>query len=577
MASNSSDDDGIEWHEGWHEAHKRYFYFNKRTQESVWGKPDAPYVPHVPDDSESEEENEDEDDEDACQILPPCRGAKLPTEFIIKGERLTTLIGLGDDVPAAAIDFVHSHGLSESLLHTIKRELWKTQLELSRRFIAYRETTSFKTSEPRRLLNPGDLNANMNPAPGVEEDFEAHAAVVGDRPAGCYVVGEFVDVLDTVGKWCEGQIKEVDPVARSVSVTYLYWGDGFDEVFPFGSTRLAPEGSQVYVPGGQGGLRLNHRIEVRDTMGQWIEAEVIAVYPQAVRIHYHNWDAKWDEDLPKDSGRIRAYGRNKMLRKKRGGGIELCGIAHGTCIDTGAGGGGGVASPQQLPRPRVPAAPRAASAASVSAASSPPFHHHRHHQQQQQQPRRHQPTWTCSTCTLINDVDHGRCTACGERAPEDARTQHSLLVVDEEKQQEGGSETRKNRRQEQQRQERQDQSRRPPPQLHDDLARQGSEWSRTEEALRDELILLQRRVLQLEAAAATAAAERSALRVGAATAQPEEQECVVCMDQPRSAILVHGSDGHQVCCVDCARRLKRDKKPCPVCQRPIESVLRHFS
>jgi hypothetical protein len=113
-------------------------------------------------------------------------------------------------VPAAAIDFVHSHGLSESLLHTIKRELWKTQLELSRRFIAYRETTSFKTSEPpRRLLNPGDLNANMNPAPGVEEDFEAHAAVVGDRPAGCYVVGEFVDVLDTVGKWCEGQIKEV--------------------------------------------------------------------------------------------------------------------------------------------------------------------------------------------------------------------------------------------------------------------------------------------------------------------------------------------------------------------------------
>ena len=106
-------------------------------------------------------------------------------------------------------------------------------------------------------------------------------------------------------------------MARSVSVTYLYWGDGFDEVFPFGSTRLAPEGSQVYVPGGQGGLRLDHRIEVRDTMGQWIEAEVIAVYPQAVRIHYHNWHAKWDEDLPKDSDRIRAYGRDKMLRKKR--------------------------------------------------------------------------------------------------------------------------------------------------------------------------------------------------------------------------------------------------------------------
>ena len=63
--------------------------------------------------------------------------------------------------------------------------------------------------------------------------------------------------------------------------------------------------------------------------------------------------------------------------------------------------------------------------------------------------------------------------------------------------------------------------------LHDDLARLGSEWSRTEEALRDELILLQRRVLQLEAAAATAAAERSALRVGAATATAEEIHSIV--------------------------------------------------
>ena len=54
----------------------------------------------------------------------------LPTEFIIKGERLTRLIGIGDEVPQAAIDFMQEHNLSESLLHTIERELWTTQLEL---------------------------------------------------------------------------------------------------------------------------------------------------------------------------------------------------------------------------------------------------------------------------------------------------------------------------------------------------------------------------------------------------------------------------------------------------------------
>jgi DNA repair exonuclease SbcCD ATPase subunit len=77
--------------------------------------------------------------------------SKLPTEFIIKGERLTTLIGLGDDVPAAALDFVQTHGLSESLLHTIERELWTTQLELSRRFIADRETDIEKLNHQNEM------------------------------------------------------------------------------------------------------------------------------------------------------------------------------------------------------------------------------------------------------------------------------------------------------------------------------------------------------------------------------------------------------------------------------------------
>jgi myosin heavy subunit len=75
----------------------------------------------------------------------------LPTEFIIKGERLTRLIGVGDEVPQAAIDFMQEHNLSESLLHTIERELWTTQLELCRRFIAHRESQVEKQKQEKEM------------------------------------------------------------------------------------------------------------------------------------------------------------------------------------------------------------------------------------------------------------------------------------------------------------------------------------------------------------------------------------------------------------------------------------------
>jgi len=93
-----------------------------------------------------------------------------------------------------------------------------------------------------------------------------------------------------------------------------------------------------------GELRLGHRIEAQDTTGSWLEAEVIdATRPDCVRVHYkvsstraeecalpnsriesqrafisffiQNWAAKFDEDLPRSSLRIRPYGRMKRLNK----------------------------------------------------------------------------------------------------------------------------------------------------------------------------------------------------------------------------------------------------------------------
>ena len=52
--------------------------------------------------------------------------------------------------------------------------------------------------------------------------------------------------------------------------------------------------------------------------------------------------------------------------------------------------------------------------------------------------------------------------------------------------------------------------------------------------------------------------------------------CMICLSKPKSASLVHGSSGHQVCCFSCAKRLKRRGKVCPVCRRPIQKVIKNY-
>lgn len=55
-----------------------------------------------------------------------------------------------------------------------------------------------------------------------------------------------------------------------------------------------------------------------------------------------------------------------------------------------------------------------------------------------------------------------------------------------------------------------------------------------------------------------------------------EDYCVICLKRPKTGSIIHGCTGHQVCCFRCARRLKRRGRPCPVCRRPIQKVIRNF-
>lgn len=57
----------------------------------------------------------------------------------------------------------------------------------------------------------------------------------------------------------------------------------------------------------------------------------------------------------------------------------------------------------------------------------------------------------------------------------------------------------------------------------------------------------------------------------------EHELCCIYMEAPRNATIVHGETGHSSCCYVCAKELKDRKAPCPICQTPIDAVIRVFN
>ena len=57
---------------------------------------------------------------------------------------------------------------------------------------------------------------------------------------------------------------------------------------------------------------------------------------------------------------------------------------------------------------------------------------------------------------------------------------------------------------------------------------------------------------------------------------PPEDRCVICVSKPRNASIIHGQTGHQVCCFDCASKLREKKKRCPICRSKIQMVIKNF-
>ena len=42
--------------------------------------------------------------------------------------------------------------------------------------------------------------------------------------------------------------------------------------------------------------------------------------------------------------------------------------------------------------------------------------------------------------------------------------------------------------------------------------------------------------------------------------------CNFCLTREKNAGIVHGRITHQICCYQCAKKLVKQRKPCPVCR-----------
>ena len=168
--------------------------------------------------------------------------------------------------------------------------------------------------QPQALPLRGSNN-NSSSVPG--DNLAAVAGASSARPSALALisVGMFLEVRDTVGKWCEAEVMSVNHGARRLRITYMYWSDKYDEELPFDSDRLAPYQTHCYRENQPQTLEAGQRVEVLDPerANKWGEAEVAELSADGtmVRVTGKRLGRPFDEWLPRTTPRLRAYGRFK--------------------------------------------------------------------------------------------------------------------------------------------------------------------------------------------------------------------------------------------------------------------------
>ena len=80
-----------------------------------------------------------------------------------------------------------------------------------------------------------------------------------------------------------------------MKVHYTGWSTKYDEWID-----VKEQGEEKIIQQWKRGerFRVNQRIDVKDGKNKWLEAQVIEVKKEYIKIHYRGWAAKFDEYLP---------------------------------------------------------------------------------------------------------------------------------------------------------------------------------------------------------------------------------------------------------------------------------------
>ncbi|CAM9456401.1 unnamed protein product [Chrysoparadoxa australica] len=171
--------------------------------------------------------------------------------------------------------------------------------------------------------------------PEVDDDYPAEVAYgetkEGQTPDRAWrmnlQVGDELDVKDTVNKFCEAEVLEIDKMRGLVRITYTYWGDSYDETIPIDSDRLAPFGSETYQGPHGIPLKVGDRVDYsgEQSVTGRVRSEVMEISQGRVRLKVYMPGRNIEVVVPLNSPDIHPYGREKKLVRKS---HRLAGLGH---------------------------------------------------------------------------------------------------------------------------------------------------------------------------------------------------------------------------------------------------------
>eukprot|EP00826_Nyctotherus_ovalis_P001121 TRINITY_DN1013_c0_g1_i5.p1 TRINITY_DN1013_c0_g1~~TRINITY_DN1013_c0_g1_i5.p1 ORF type:complete len:194 (+),score=25.88 TRINITY_DN1013_c0_g1_i5:488-1069(+) len=134
-----------------------------------------------------------------------------------------------------------------------------------------------------------------------------------------FTSGSFGDFMRVIENNCNAPFQKLVPSAgRSMTYQQIAQVGVGNSVYYKNNEMLNQNLTQIeqLISGTVSQLSMGQWVDVKDTEGDWLEAQVIDTRLREVKIHYNEWTNNWDEWLPLDSDRIAIFRSHTIQHPK---------------------------------------------------------------------------------------------------------------------------------------------------------------------------------------------------------------------------------------------------------------------